>query len=76
MEDGPRDETQSDKEAGREISDLIGIELVGSLAIWLLLVLVGFFLIGPVAGIVLLLAGVIVYGGLAFSALRRADISD
>ena len=60
----------------REISDLVGAELAGALGVWLIAVLVCFFLVGPVAGIIAVLAGVIGFGAYLVAAVRRADTSD
>ncbi len=62
--------------ANREISDLIGIELTLVVLIWLVVMLVCFFLIGVVVGLIVLFAGLIGFGWWGVSALRRADISD
>jgi hypothetical protein len=61
---------------GREISDLIGLELTLALIVWFLLVLVAFFFIGPVVGLLLVAAGVIGFGWALVSAIRRADTTD
>ncbi|MFN8164136.1 MAG: hypothetical protein U0R26_09995 [Solirubrobacterales bacterium] len=60
----------------REISDLVGAELTLALMGWLIVTLVCFFFIGPVVGLILVLAGLIGFGWWAVSALRRADTSD
>ena len=63
--DGPEDSPE------REISDLIGVELTLALLAWFLLVLGGFFFVGPVVGTILVLAGAIGFGWFAVAAIRR-----
>ena len=60
----------------REVSDLIVAELAVALIVWLLLVFAAFFFIGPVLGLILVAAGVIGFGWVFVSAIRRADTSD
>ena len=60
----------------REVSDLIGAELAVALIVWLLLVFAAFFFIGAVLGLILVAAGVIGFGWVFVSAIRRADTSD
>jgi len=60
----------------REVSDLIGAELAVALIVWLLLVFAAFFFIGAVLGVILVAAGVIGFGWVFVSAIRRADTSD
>jgi hypothetical protein len=71
-DDAHRGEDQAD----REISDLIGVELTVAVTVWLLLMLAAFFFVGPVLGLILVAAGVIGFGWLFVSAIRRADTSD
>ena len=74
--DPPRQDTRSPESDGREISDLIGLEVTLALIVWFLLVLVAFFFIGPVVGLLLVVAGVIGFGWALVSAIRRADTTD
>jgi hypothetical protein len=74
--DPPRQDTPSPESDGREISDLIGLELTLALIVWFLLVLVAFFFIGPVVGLLLVAAGVIGFGWALVSVIRRADTTD
>ncbi|MGA8219547.1 MAG: hypothetical protein WB771_13375 [Solirubrobacterales bacterium] len=60
---------------GADVSDLIGVKLTLGLALWFLVVLACFFFIGPVVGIVAILAGVVIGAILAVRAIRRADTS-
>jgi cation transporter-like permease len=56
------------------VSDLIGIKLTLFLGVGFLVVLGAFFLIGPVVGVIVLLAAVVL-GILAFvTAIRRAEV--
>jgi hypothetical protein len=74
--DPPRQDTPSPESEGREISDLIGFELTLALISWFLLMLAAFFFIGPVVGLLLVVAGVIGFGWALVSAIRRADTTD
>jgi hypothetical protein len=74
--DPPRQDTPSPESDGREISDLIGSELTLALIVWFLLVLVAFFFIDPVVGLLIVAAGVIGFGWALVSAIRRADTTD
>ena len=60
----------------REISDLIGAELTVALMVWLLLAFAAFFFIGAVLGLIVIAAGVIGFGWVFVSAIRRADTSE
>jgi hypothetical protein len=60
----------------REISDLIGVEITIAFGVWLLIVLVAFFFIGPVAGLIALAVGIVGFGWALVSAIRRADTPD
>lgn len=66
-------ETPPPESDGWEISDLIGLELSLALIGWFILVLVAFFFVGPVVGLILVAAGVIGFGWALVSAIRRAD---
>ena len=57
----------------REVSTSIAAELAVALIVSLLLVFAAFFLIGPVLGLILVAAGVIGFGWVFVSAIRRAD---
>ena len=74
--DPPRQDTPSPESEGGEISDLIGFELTLALISWFLLMLAAFFFIGPVVGLLLVVAGVIGFGWALVSAIRRADTTD
>ena len=74
--DPPRQDTPSPESDGREISDLIGLELTLALIVWFLLMLGAFFFIGPVVGLLLVAAGVIGFGWALVSVIRRADTTD
>jgi hypothetical protein len=74
--DPPGDDNRSSEPDEWEISDLIGLELTLALIVWFLLVLVAFFFIGPVVGLLLVAAGVIGFGWALVSAIRRADTTD
>jgi hypothetical protein len=63
-------------QASQEVSDLIGAELAVAVIVWLLLVFAAFFFVGAVLGLILVAAGVIGFGWLFVSAIRRADTSD
>ena len=60
----------------REVSDLIGAELTVALMVWLLLAFAAFFFIGAVLGLIVIAAGVIGFGWVFVSAIRRADTSE
>ena len=60
----------------REVSDLIGAELTVGLMVWLLLAFAAFFFIGAVLGLIVIAAGVIGFGWVFVSAIRRADTSE
>jgi hypothetical protein len=55
-------------------SDLIGIRLTAALGLWFLAVLVAFFFIGAVVGIVVILVGVIGFGWWLVRAIRNAEV--
>ena len=76
MTEHPQQDFQRPEPNGRELSDLVGAELTAALIVWLLLVLAAFFFIGPVVGIIVVIAGVIGFGWFFVSAIRRADISE
>ena len=61
---------------GREVSDLIGVELTLGLGVWFLVVLVAFFFVGAVAGIVAIALGVLGFGWILVRAIGRADTPD
>ena len=63
-------------QADREVSDLIGAELAVAVTVWLLLTFAAFFFVGAVFGLILLAAGVIGFGWMFVSAIRRADTSE
>jgi Flp pilus assembly protein TadB len=60
----------------REMSDLVGIELTLALAVWFIATLACFFFVGAVVGVIVLVAGVLVFGWALVSAVRRAEIHD
>lgn len=60
----------------REMSDLVGAELVIAVGIWVLVALFCFFVVGPIAGIAAILVGVIACGLVFAAIVRRADIED
>jgi hypothetical protein len=57
-------------------SDLIGAGLAAALGGWFLAVLLAFFFIGSVVGIVVLLLGVVGFGWWLVDVIRRSDQSD
>ena len=57
------DEPTPPRDDQREISDLVGVELTLALTAWFVVTLVCFFLIGVVAGLVVLFAGLAGFGG-------------
>jgi hypothetical protein len=57
-------------------SDLTSAALVGGLAIWLILVLAGFFLVGALAGLIAIFAGAAIFGWVFVAAIRDADTTD
>ena len=69
------DSSQSDQH-GREISDLVGVKLTAALAVWFIAVLVAFFLVGVVVGVILIFVGLVGFGWYAVSAVRRADTTN
>ncbi len=72
----PPDNRPAPESGDREISDLIGAESTIALAIWFVVTLACFFLIGPVVGLIVLFAGLVGFGWAAIAAIRRADTSD
>jgi hypothetical protein len=70
------DEPTPPRDDQRGISDLVGVELTLALTAWFVVTLVCFFLIGVVAGLVVLFVGLAGFGWWAVTAVRRADISD
>lgn len=60
----------------RATSDLIGLRLTLYLGVAIIVILAAFFLVGPVAGIVVLLAAVVLGVLGVVGAIRRADESD
>ena len=75
MPDSPQQEKRGLNQ-GADVSDLIGVKLTLGLALWFLVVLVCFFLIGPVIGIIAIVAGLVIGAILAVGAVRRADTTD
>jgi hypothetical protein len=74
---GPEDErgfTPSEPR-GRATSDLIGLWVTLGLAVGFLAMLGAFFFVGAVAGVIVLLALVVVGIAIAVAAVRRADQS-
>lgn len=69
-------QSQPGGDGQREISDLIGVELVAGVGIWVLVVLAAFFAVGVVAGIIAILIGVLVGGWMFARAISRADTPD
>jgi hypothetical protein len=59
----------------KEVSDLIGVEVTLALMVWLLCVLVAFFFVGPVVGILVILAGIALGGFAAVRVIVRSDTS-
>ncbi len=70
--DSPQEEERG-LDQGADVSDLIGVKLTLGLALWFLVVLACFFFIGPVVGIIAIVAGLAVGAILAVSVIRRAD---
>ncbi len=70
--------TKDDSAAPRrgELSDLIGVEFALVLIVGLLVVFAGFFFVGPVVGVVLLLAGIAACLVAAVAVIRRAEAPD
>ncbi len=52
---------------------MIGVKLTLGLALWFLVVLACFFFVGPVAGIIAIIGGVVVGAILAVAVIRRTD---
>ena len=75
MADSPQQEKRGLNQ-GADVSDLIGVKLTLGLALWFLVVLVCFFFIGPVVGIIAIVAGLVIGAILAVGAVRRADTTD
>ena len=72
----PNDSKQAGKRGlaqGAGVSDLIGVKLTLGLALWFLVVLACFFFVGPVAGIIAIIGGVVLGAILAVAVIRRAD---
>ena len=74
-DDSPQQE-ERDLNQGADVSDLIGVKLTLGLALWVLVVLGCFFFIGPVVGIIAIVAGIVIGAILAVGAVRRADTTD
>lgn len=73
MQDDPKEAEQRGLAQGADVSDLIGIKLTLGLALWFLVVLACFFFVGPVAGIIAIIGGVVLGAILAVAVIRRAD---
>ena len=73
--DSGRDVTPSEPRT-RATSDLIGLRLTVYLGVAIIAVLAAFFLLGPVAGIIVLLTAVVLGILGVVAAIRRADESD
>ena len=71
--DSPQQEEERGLDQGADVSDLIGVKLTLGLALWFLVVLACFFFIGPVVGIIAIVAGIVIGGILAVTLIRRAD---
>ena len=71
-DDSPQQEERGLNQ-GADASDLIGVKLTLGLALWFLVVLGCFFFIGPVVGIIAIVAGIVIGAILAVGAVRRAD---
>ena len=67
---------ETEGQASREVSDLVGAELTFALIVWFLVVIAAFFFIGAVLGLIVLAAGLIGFGWVFVSAIRRADTPD
>ena len=72
-DDSPQQEEERGLNQGADVSDLIGVKLTLGLALWFLVVLGCFFFIGPVVGIIAIVAGIVIGAILAVGAVRRAD---
>jgi hypothetical protein len=72
-DDSPQQEEERGLDKGADVSDLIGVKLTLGLALWFLVVLACFFFIGPVVGIIAIVAGIVIGGILAVTLIRRAD---
>ena len=71
-DDSPQQEERG-LDQGADVSDLIGVKLTLGLALWFLVVLGCFFFIGPVVGIIAIVAGIVIGAILAVGVIRRAD---
>jgi hypothetical protein len=76
MATDPQEGEKRGLDQGADVSDLIGVKLTLGLALWFLVVLGCFFFVGPVAGIIAIVAGIVLGGILAVKVIRRADTTD
>ena len=69
----PQEGEKRGLDQGADVSDLIGVKLTLALALWFLVVLGCFFFVGPVAGIVAIIGGIVIGTIVAVAVIRRAD---
>jgi hypothetical protein len=73
MTDDPKQVEQRGLAQGADVSDLIGVKVTLGLGLWFLVVLACFFFVGPVAGIIAIIGGIVLGAILAVAVIRRAD---
>ena len=69
----PQEGEKRGLDQGADVSDLIGVKLTLALALWFLIVLGCFFFVGPVAGIVAIIGGIVIGTIVTVAVIRRAD---
>ena len=57
-----------------EVSDLIGVKLTLWIAAWFMAILVAFFFVGPVTGIVVIIGGAVISILAVVKAIRGAEL--
>ena len=73
MATDPQEGEKRGLDQGADVSDLIGVKLTLALALWFLIVLGCFFFVGPVAGIVAIIGGIVIGTIVTVAVIRRAD---
>lgn len=73
MATDPHEGEKRGLDQGANVSDLIGVKLTLALALWFLVVLGCFFFVGPVAGIVAIIGGIVIGTIMVVAVIRRAD---
>ena len=73
MATDPEEGEKRGLDEGADVSDLVGVKLTLVLVLWFLIVLGCFFFVGPVAGIVAIIGGIVIGAIMTVAVIRRAD---